>query len=299
MLTEEQLKLRRKGIGGSDVAAIYGISRYKTAFRVYQEKMGYALPQEMTEAQRHGHIMEPIILNEYQNKTGYNLHRSPPTIFSQEYPWMLANLDAYDSEGYIIDAKYFHWSRKKEFGEPGTSEMPHDILLQMVHYAIVCNAEKVDVAVFFDRPELFVYTYERDEELEHDVIETERHFWHEHYLKGIPPEVETPEDINIRWPKSKPLTIKTASNNALNAYEKLKSLKLHKKDIESEQAELEGIIKSEIQDFEELIDHSGNKLATWKTQVSNRLDQKKLQAEYPHVYSQYLKQSETRVFLLK
>ena len=34
------LEERRKGIGGSDVAAIMGLSPWKTAYQVYQDKRG-------------------------------------------------------------------------------------------------------------------------------------------------------------------------------------------------------------------------------------------------------------------
>lgn len=34
----QYLEERRKGIGGSDIAAILGLSPWKTAYQVYQEK---------------------------------------------------------------------------------------------------------------------------------------------------------------------------------------------------------------------------------------------------------------------
>ena len=38
---EEWLKLRHDGIGGSDAAAVMGISKYKSPLKVYKEKLGF------------------------------------------------------------------------------------------------------------------------------------------------------------------------------------------------------------------------------------------------------------------
>ena len=49
MRTREQfLRERRSGIGGSDVAAILGLSRWKTAYQVWQEKTGRAAIDRVT-----------------------------------------------------------------------------------------------------------------------------------------------------------------------------------------------------------------------------------------------------------
>src|SRR5690606_37257359 len=40
MPRDEWLELRRKGIGGSDAAAIVGLDRYRSAFDVYADKLG-------------------------------------------------------------------------------------------------------------------------------------------------------------------------------------------------------------------------------------------------------------------
>jgi predicted phage-related endonuclease len=42
-------EFRRTGIGGSDVAAVLGISRYKSAFQLWQEKTGQVQPEDISE----------------------------------------------------------------------------------------------------------------------------------------------------------------------------------------------------------------------------------------------------------
>ena len=41
---EEWLEYRRRGIGGSDVAAVFGLSPYLTARDLYYDKIGVATP---------------------------------------------------------------------------------------------------------------------------------------------------------------------------------------------------------------------------------------------------------------
>ena len=60
MRTREQfLRERRSGIGGSDVAAILGLSRWKTAYQVWQEKTGRAAIDEGDNERLHfGNVLE-------------------------------------------------------------------------------------------------------------------------------------------------------------------------------------------------------------------------------------------------
>ena len=46
---EEWLQQRTHGIGGSDVAAIMGISKYKSAYALYMEKVGLLQPEDISE----------------------------------------------------------------------------------------------------------------------------------------------------------------------------------------------------------------------------------------------------------
>jgi predicted phage-related endonuclease len=57
----EWLQYRRLGIGGSDLAAICGISKWRTPVHVYLEKLGEAPEDQMSEAAEWGTRLEPLI----------------------------------------------------------------------------------------------------------------------------------------------------------------------------------------------------------------------------------------------
>ena len=48
MLTTEQLEARKKGIGGSDVASILGLSPWKSQYQLYLEKRGELEEEPLT-----------------------------------------------------------------------------------------------------------------------------------------------------------------------------------------------------------------------------------------------------------
>lgn len=73
-LTEQEwLAYRRRGIGGSDVAAILGISPFRTARDLYDDKLNIALAVDDAGnwvALEMGHLLEPLVAQIFTKKTG-------------------------------------------------------------------------------------------------------------------------------------------------------------------------------------------------------------------------------------
>lgn len=73
-LTEQEwLAYRRQGIGGSDVAAILGISPFRTARDLYDDKLNIASAVDDTGnwvALEMGHLLEPLVAQIFTKKTG-------------------------------------------------------------------------------------------------------------------------------------------------------------------------------------------------------------------------------------
>ncbi len=91
---EAWLAERRTGLGGSDVAAILGLSKWKTPLDVYLDKIGEGSEDPDDEKRRtfaRGHAMEPTIVDEYARTL-------PEGVTIVEYPTvhdgcLLANVD--------------------------------------------------------------------------------------------------------------------------------------------------------------------------------------------------------------
>ena len=71
-LTKEMwLTYRRMGIGGSDVAPLLGLSKWKSELELWLDKTGQAEELEgENEAMLWGNIMEPILRSHFEEVTG-------------------------------------------------------------------------------------------------------------------------------------------------------------------------------------------------------------------------------------
>lgn len=90
---ENWLISRRQGIGGSDVAAIVGLSRYDSALSLYLDKIGEALPDTALEEAVWGRIFEPAILKEYAGRTGRRVVRGGKLMRNRRAPHHMTTLD--------------------------------------------------------------------------------------------------------------------------------------------------------------------------------------------------------------
>lgn len=88
----EWLKNRQTGIGGSDVAAILGLSRYKSPLDVYNDKIGEISESEQTQAAYWGTQLEDIVAKEFQKRTGMKVQKVNSQLSRDG--WMHANIDA-------------------------------------------------------------------------------------------------------------------------------------------------------------------------------------------------------------
>ena len=67
---EDWLALRKNGIGGSDAAAVCGISHYKSPVELWMEKTDRMKPREAGESAYWGTVLESIVREEFSKRTG-------------------------------------------------------------------------------------------------------------------------------------------------------------------------------------------------------------------------------------
>lgn len=92
---EEWLAYRRRGIGGSDAAAVLGISPFMTGRDLYYDKLGIsaAADDENWVAKEIGHRLEPLVAEIFSKRTGLKVFQKKFMFQHPQYPWMLADLD--------------------------------------------------------------------------------------------------------------------------------------------------------------------------------------------------------------
>ena len=92
---EQWLEYRRKGIGGSDAAAVLGISPFRTGRDLYYDKLNIVTADDAENwvQLEVGTLLEPLVAKIFAHKTGYKIYRRPFMFQHPLYPWMLADLD--------------------------------------------------------------------------------------------------------------------------------------------------------------------------------------------------------------
>lgn len=93
---EDWLDYRRRGIGGSDVSAIFGTSPFRTARDLYYDKLNIASVEDDEGnwvAMEMGHLLEPLVAKIFERKTGYRVYQIKKMFQHPQYPWMLADVD--------------------------------------------------------------------------------------------------------------------------------------------------------------------------------------------------------------
>ena len=193
---EDWLKIRSKGIGGSDAAAVVGLNPHLTARELYHQKRGEMEPENLddNEAVHFGNVLEQVIADEYARRTGRRVQRCNFILQHPEHDFALANIDRHilgtgESPMPPLECKTAGAFMAGHWGEPGTDEVPMHYLIQCQHYLGITGAPWIDLAVLIGGRDYRPYTVLRDDELIEMLFEREREFWN-NVQAGIPPEMD-------------------------------------------------------------------------------------------------------------
>lgn len=292
MSREEWIRYRKQHIGGSDAAAIAGLSSYSTAYTVWADKTGRLPEPEDNEAMRLGRDLEPYVVHRWQETTGKSARRENAILINPSYPFAHANVDRMVvGENAGLECKTTNALNLKRFKG---GEYPANYYVQCVHYLAVTGADRWYLAVLVLGIGFHTFVIERDEEEISALMELEAEFW-EHVETNTPPATdgETPTSDAIRtiyaecdgtdaielfWREALLLQY-AAESDAIKRHEK-------------EQERIKQILMQDL--GKHTIGFCGSYKVTWKPTVSNRIDTARLRKEQPAVAAQYTKQTTTR-----
>jgi putative phage-type endonuclease len=303
MTREQWLEERRTGIGGSDAAAVCGMSRWSTRLDVYMEKVGYLDGvgrgrDDETADMRRGTLLEPVVLQMYTDETGVVVRKPEEAFISHAQSFMRANLDGLTmpSEEVVIEAKTAR--NRSGWGEPWTADIPLEYTFQAQHNMVVACRDVCHVPVLFGDFEFAIYEVPADREFQELMIEQERAFWAMVEAR-TPPDPVNDADVHKRWPISKPIGRK-AKTSDLEIGGRLLAVREYFRKLEAFKESLEAELKRSMEEAEALV-CGEETIATWKTgKGATRFDAKKFQAEHPELYAKYCYRSAaSRRFLFK
>ncbi len=297
----EWLKERRNYLGGTDIAAILGLNRYRGAVDVYLEKTSDEVQDVSNRVTHWGTLLEEARANEYARVKGVNIEESSGPIYHREHSFLAANIDRWVSNReYVLECKTAHINKEKEWGEEGTDQIPDSYLCQVAYYSAITGVPKVDIAVLIGGNDFRVYTYKKNEEFEGKIIKIACNFWHNNVLAKNPPQASSLHDISALYKRSNGKEVK-ADKLVLDKLNNLKELKIKEKELIEEMQTLQLGIQEYMKDNELLVDSDDNVLASWKnTQPRHILNVESLKQEHADIYMQYVKESKSpRPFIIK
>lgn len=301
-MTQERaawLEERRKGCGGSDIAAIMGLSPWKTAYQCYLEKRGEGQGSEENDAMRWGKIAELSLRQFYSDETGRAVRLPNKIMYHKEYPYLLANLDGFTDDGRIVELKTARYP--KGWGEPGTAEVPESYALQVQHYMLVSGFHVADVVVSIGGGLPSIYVVPEDLELQQMIIDACREFW-ARVVAGNPPEIITYVDATTRFGYGATQGAVIATDEAVLQAAELRIVQAERKALESREEDLKAKLIIAIgENGDYLVDSVGDTLVTYKLAKGREtFDSKSFAKDDPVTYLRYVKVGvPSRRFLIK
>jgi predicted phage-related endonuclease len=214
------LAARRRGITGTDIAAILGLNPWRNALDVYLDKLGEGDPTPVNEAMWWGTYLEAGMARRYAELhhlrkgellRGAAIARAFPArrvavfgsgpgaqvlVRHRVYPFLLATLDGVVprlERGLELKTASDHAA--DEWGLQGTDQIPAHYLVQVACYLAVAEMPRWDVAALIGAGarisgNLALYTVWRNRSLENEIVAAADRFWHEHVQKRMPPAID-------------------------------------------------------------------------------------------------------------
>lgn len=308
-VTEAPKPDRTKFIGGSDAAAILGVSPWATPVELWLQKTGRT-PKEVIDPIRQrmfdrGHKLEPFIREMVIDKLLERGHEVElvavnARYIDHEHPFMSCEIDfelLLDGEHINCDAKSVSGFARKKWGEEDTEDVPIEYAAQFMHGLMITGRKKCLVAALRSFDDVDIYWTFRDEETVKAMREKEILFWNGHVLTDMAPDTFTFDDVKLLFPNDNGQPVE-ASDDIAEKVAQLIEVKARIKAFE----EAEEVLKQEIADFispNALLTYGGREIASWKGQGYSRFDDTRFKQEQPTVAAQYINRSIVRVLRLK
>jgi putative phage-type endonuclease len=180
-------EFRQTGIGGSDAGVVLGYSPWKTNIRLWEEKTGLAIPEDISEKPQvqRGNKMEAHLREIFAITHPFLTVGGPIDGRSEEYPWMFYTLDGTltDTVGRagVLEIKTAEVKNLKEWRD----KIPQTYYCQVLHYLAATGFAFAYLYAYIQitlgsgeiSGYLKEYRIERSDEDIALIIDREREFW--------------------------------------------------------------------------------------------------------------------------
>ncbi len=303
---------RRRYIGGSDVAAVLGISPWRTPLQLWEAKTRPLLEGQKP-AKRvfsRGHRWEGVVaemLVEHLTARGHSVEivASNNRYIDHALDFLAAEIDfeiKLDGEDEItnVELKTVHPFKAKEWGEEDTDEVPIWYTAQAMHGLGVTNRRRCFVAPLFGADEIRAYPIVRDDETIAAMRARCEAFWHL-VQTGVRPDPQNLSDLDRLYKGEEVVPTLIADDELTRKVLRLRAINAEIKARETEAAAVEFDVKLAMKDAAELVipDDDKKVAVVWKNRDYGWFDQSALKEHDAKLYRQFQRKTTSRVFTVK
>jgi putative phage-type endonuclease len=191
--SEEWLRARARGIGGSEASVLYGCNPWMNETALWGRKTGRIVEPPATihtaPALYWGTALEGVVRQGYQDLTGRRVVAGHTLLSHPECPVLVANTDGTlvevsgkDGPGVYEGKTASVFARRDWYAEDGSPSIPLHYQVQVQHYLACTGYRWGSLAVYFggDRNPLAFFDIERHEGLISDLLERAARWWRDH-----------------------------------------------------------------------------------------------------------------------
>lgn len=296
---------RTKFLGGSDIAAVVGLSPWTTPLKLarikrgetYHYGTGEVVHNEEREAMRkrvlmRGHRWEGAVrdmLTEALIERGHEVKVIGVNrrFQDKEHPFLACEID-YEMEldGVLVNGeiKTVHPFKAKEWGEEYSDEVPVHYTAQVLHGMGITGRPRTVFGVLFGADTMVPYVVERDDEMIAELRAKAVEFWNRFVIGDEVPDPLTWTDVLVKFQPPVQAT-KEVTDDVYATLLRLRAVQAKLKGYELESESL----KFQVACFSEganVLTREGRKVAEWKLKNWTTLDFDRLKTEFPDVHKQ-------------
>lgn len=288
---EEWLNVRKLGLGGSDMAAVLGLSPWRSPIDVWLDKTSDTVEEKESEPMYWGNVLEEVVAQEFAKRSGYKVRNNNFTLQSEEYPYLLANIDR---EIVGLDAGLeCKTANAFKANEWDGDNVPDAYYIQCQHYMAVTGKSSWWIAALIGGNTFVYKEIKRNEEVIAAIIETGAAFWELVKNKTMPAPDDTKQCENALkklYQKSNGQSVELPANygNMIIDYLEIKN---QLSELETKKRGIENVMKDFLKDNERAT--YGEHFVSWKsTKPRETFDAKAFKNDYPELHKQYIKVGE-------
>lgn len=315
MSNDDWLQARQSGIGGSEIGAIAGLSKYESVYSIWARKVHDISSFSGNAATDLGHLLELPVAQAYAKDHNAAIVEWKVIFRSKQHSFLSANVDFFIVEpsdqfpaGVVTDWQHLeepaniHSILECKTGALASPGSPHEwfkdggsvpdgYACQGLWYLAATGLDTVEFACLLGGYGMQYRTMHRDDSTIGHLLQIGESFWETYVLPGTPPPLDgsdaTESAIKSMYPRSEPGKSVEGGETLGKLWDQFQAAKIKAKEAEAEQKAFRAQILEIIGDAEVAL-VNGEAVATWKTGKDTDFFATEIfKGDYPDLYQQY------------